>query len=435
MSTTGVLLLGATGSIGTAARDVLRAHANRFRVTGLVARRRGQILLERARDLGAPVIVLIDPESAERLRPSLEPGDPELRVGEEAVTDLIRDAATDIVLQGTSGAAGLAASLETIRVGKRLALANKESMVVAGPLLRAEAEKSGAVILPVDSEHSALFQCLLAGGETEVRRLILTASGGPFRGRSADSLQDVTPEQALAHPTWDMGPRITVDSATLMNKALEVIEARWLFDIEPERIEVAVHPQSIVHSMVEFVDGSVVAQMGPPDMRTPIRYALGWPERLPAEKPRFDVRDYANLTFEEPDRETFPALDLGFEAARRGGTAGAALNAADEMAVERFLDGALPFTGIAAVCTEALSNHPFQADPDPRGSAARRRMGARRGTDRMLNRSLSSLLYSHWPLPHRWSPPSAAASAGSGRCSASPSSSPSTSGATTWPAC
>ncbi len=359
----GVLLLGATGSIGTAARDVLLEHADRFRVTGLVARRRGSILLERARELGAPVIVLMDPESAERLRPQLVAGDPELRVGEAAVLDLVRDAATEIVLQGTSGAAGLRASIETVRAGKRLALANKESMVMAGPLLRVEAERSGAAILPVDSEHAALFQCLLAGGENEVRRLILTASGGPFRGRTAATLTDVTPEQALAHPTWDMGPRITVDSATLMNKALEVIEARWLFDIEPERIEVVVHPQSIVHSMVEFVDGSVVAQMGPPDMRTPIRYALGWPERLPAASPRFDVRDYANLTFEEPDRETFPALELGFEAARRGGTAGAALNAADEMAVERFLGGSLPFQGIAAICTEALANHPYLADP------------------------------------------------------------------------
>ncbi|MDJ0975098.1 MAG: 1-deoxy-D-xylulose-5-phosphate reductoisomerase [Planctomycetota bacterium] len=360
----GVLLLGATGSIGTAAFDVLRAHADRFHVTGLAARRQGPLLLERARALNAPVIVLTDPEAAEALRADLVPGDPELRVGDDAVLDLVRDPATAIVLQGTSGAAGLPASLAAVKAGKRLALANKESMVVAGPLLRTEAARTGAEIVPVDSEHSAVAQCLAGGRVSEVRRLILTASGGPFRGWPADALEGVTRDDALAHPTWDMGPRITVDSATLMNKALEVIEARWLFDIEPDRIEVVVHPQSIVHSMVEFVDGSVLAQTGPPDMRTPIRYALAWPERLPAEAPRFRLEDYAKLTFEAPDRATFPALDLGFEAARRGGTAGAALNAADEMAVERFLDGALPFTGIAPVCADALRAHPYKADPN-----------------------------------------------------------------------
>jgi 1-deoxy-D-xylulose-5-phosphate reductoisomerase len=269
----------------------------------------------------------------------------------------------DVVVQGTSGAAGLEASLETVRRGRRLALANKESMVVAGPLLRAEGERTGAEVVPVDSEHSALFQCLRAGAKDEVRRLVLTASGGPFRGKRAADLARVTPAEALRHPTWAMGPRITVDSATLMNKALEVIEARWLFDVEPARIDVVVHPQSIVHSLVEFVDGSVVAQMNPPDMRGPIRFALGWPQRLPAPAPRFDWRDYARLTFEAPDRETFAALDLGYEAARRGGTAGAALNAADEVAVERFLAGDLPFLGIAPAVADALHRHPFSPTP------------------------------------------------------------------------
>ena len=359
----GVLVLGATGSIGQATADVLREHRDRFHVVGLVARSRGKPLLALARELGAQQIVLVDEQAADDLRPELAPGDPELHAGQDAVLGLVDDPAVQIVLQGTTGAAGLAASLATVRAGKRLALANKESMVVAGPLLRAEAETTGAEIIPVDSEHSALFQCLKAGGAPEVRRLILTASGGPFRGRRAEELDDVTPAQALDHPTWDMGPRITVDSATLMNKALEVIEARWLFDVEPDRIAVAVHPQSIVHSMVEFVDGSVVAQMGPPDMRGPIRYALGYPERLPAAEPVFDVRDYAQLTFEDPDTATFPALRLGFEAADRGGTAGAALNAADEEAVTRFLSGALPFRGIATVCEDALLNHPFLPDP------------------------------------------------------------------------
>lgn len=359
----GVVVLGATGSVGRSAASVLSEHAGRFRVEGLVAGRSGPRLLELGRQLKARRIILADPDAATALSATMKPGDPELLAGEEAILDLVADDDVDVVVQGTSGAAGLAASLATVQAGKRLALANKESMVVAGPLLNAAARASGARILPVDSEHSALFQCLQAGGDKEVRRLILTASGGPFRGRTAETLTEVTPEQALDHPTWDMGPRITVDSATLMNKALEVIEARWLFDVEPDRIEVVVHPQSIVHSMVEFVDGSVVAQMGPPDMRGPVRYALSWPQRFEAAEPRFDVRDYARLTFETPDTVTFPALELGFEAARRGGTAGAALNAADEMAVERFLNGALPFSGIAPLCADTLGNHPFSPDP------------------------------------------------------------------------
>ena len=363
----GVVLLGATGSVGSAAADVLAENPGRFRVRGLVANRRGAELLALARRLGAPVIVLVEPAAADALRPSLVRGDPEVRAGQDAVLALVAGRDVDVVLQGITGAAGLAASLAAVRAGKRLALANKESLVVAGPLLMAEARRAGAEVVPVDSEHSALFQCLRAGSPQEVRRLVLTASGGPFRGRAAAELAHVTPAEALRHPTWSMGPRITVDSATLMNKALEVIEARWLFDVPPERIEVVVHPQSVVHSMVEFVDGSVVAQMGPPDMRGPVRYALSWPGRLPAARPRFDVRDYARLTFEAPDRAAFPALDLGFEAARRGGTAGAALNAADEVAVARFLAGDLPFPEIAARAAEALRTHPFDPDPDLAG--------------------------------------------------------------------
>jgi 1-deoxy-D-xylulose-5-phosphate reductoisomerase len=360
----GVVVLGATGSVGTSAADVLAAHPERFHTVGLAARGRGPELLALARRLRAPVLVLLDPAAASALRSHLEPGDPEVRSGPEALLELVRGPDAEIVVQAITGAAGLPASLEAARHGKRLALANKESLVVAGPLLMAEARRHGATIVPVDSEHSALFQCLMAGRPAEVRRLILTASGGPFRGRSAAELAHVTPSQALKHPTWQMGPRITIDSATLMNKALEVIEARWLFDVPPERIEVVVHPQSIVHSMVEFDDGSVVAQMSRPDMRGPVRYAVGYPERLPAPGLRFDVRDYAQLTFEAPDRATFPALGLGFEAARRGGTAGAALNAADEVAVERFLAGALPFPAIAAHAARALAEHPFRADPD-----------------------------------------------------------------------
>jgi 1-deoxy-D-xylulose-5-phosphate reductoisomerase len=305
----------------------------------------------------------VDEEAAEELRPALRRGDPELRAGRAGLLSLLAEPYADVVLQAISGAAGLESTLEAVRRGRRVALANKESLVVAGPLVTREARRTGAELVPVDSEHSAVFQCLQAGRREDVRRLILTASGGPFRGRTAADLAHVGPAEALDHPTWDMGPRITVDSATLMNKALEVIEARWLFDLPAERIEVVVHPQSVVHSMVEFVDGSVVAQMSPPDMRGPVRYALGWPERLPSAVPAFDVRDYARLTFEAPDRATFPALDLGYEAARRGGTAGAALNGADEVAVERFLAGEIPFPRIAALAAEALASHPFTPVP------------------------------------------------------------------------
>lgn len=359
----GVVVLGATGSVGASAADVLEAHPERFVTRAVAAHRRGPELLAVARRLGARVAVLVDEQAAADARALLRPGDPDLRAGEAALLDLVRDPATAIVVQAITGAAGLAASVEAARAGKRLALANKESLVVAGPLLMQVARQHGAEIVPVDSEHSALFQCLAAGRRQEVRRLILTASGGPFRGRAAASLGGVTPAEALRHPTWQMGPRITVDSATLMNKALEVIEARWLFDVPAERIEVVVHPQSIVHSMVEFEDGSVVAQMSKPDMRGPVRYALGYPERLPAPGTRFDVRDYARLTFEPPDREAFPALGLGFEAARRGGTAGAALNAADEVAVARFLAGQVPFPDIARTAAAALAQHPFEAAP------------------------------------------------------------------------
>ncbi len=358
-----IALLGATGSVGTAAVDVVLAHPEAFDVVAVVAGTRGGALLDIGRRVSAERMVLLSDEAEAALRPSVRPGDPELRAGQAAVLEIVREPTLDIVLQATSGAAGLEATLAAVRAGKHVALANKESLVVAGPLLMREARQGGATIVPVDSEHSAIFQCLRGGQREEVRRVILTASGGPFRGRSTDSLRDITAAEALNHPTWAMGKRITIDSATLMNKALEVIEARWLFDLEPDQIEVVVHPQSVIHSMVEFVDGSVVAQMGPPDMRLPIRFALGWPARLPAQQPRFSWRDYQNLTFEAPDTETFPALRLGFEAAARGGTAGAALNAADEVAVSRFLAGDLPFTGIASLCERALANHSFTADP------------------------------------------------------------------------
>jgi 1-deoxy-D-xylulose-5-phosphate reductoisomerase len=261
------------------------------------------------------------------------------------------------------GAAGLEGTWAALEAGKTVALANKETLVVAGPLVMDLARRRGATILPVDSEHSAIFQAMASGRPREVRRVILTSSGGPFRGRSARELAGVTPEEALRHPTWKMGPKISIDSATLMNKALEVIEARWLFGLEPDQIEVVVHPESVVHSMVEFVDGSVVAQLSPPDMKLPIQYAFTYPDRVEGRCPRLDLARPMALHFEPPDRETFPALDLGFEVMRRAGTAGAALNAANEAAVGRFLGGEIGFLDIPRACRAALDHHPF--DPRP----------------------------------------------------------------------
>ena len=269
----------------------------------------------------------------------------------------------DRVLSAYVGIAGLRATWKAVEAGKTVALANKESLVVAGPLITQLAQQTGAQILPVDSEHSAVFQALRSGQPKEVRRIILTASGGPFRTKKKEELASVTVEEALAHPTWKMGRKITVDSATLMNKALEIIEARWLFGVTAEQIAVVIHPQSIVHSMVEFVDGSVIAQLSPPDMRLPIQYALYYPERCPGIARKIDWTQVLDLRFEPPDPERFPAIRLGLEAARRGGTAGAVLNAANEAAVECFLQGRLRFDQIVPACEAVLESHPF--DPEP----------------------------------------------------------------------
>ena len=267
------------------------------------------------------------------------------------------------MLSAIVGSAGLQGTWAALEAGKRVALANKESLVVAGPLVMQLAREKHSQILPVDSEHSAVFQALQAGRREEVRRIILTASGGPFRTRSTEQLSRVSVAEALAHPTWDMGPKITIDSATLMNKALEIIEARWLFDLRSDQIDVVIHPQSIVHSMVEFVDGSVIAQMSPPDMKLPIQYALTWPDRCEGVSPKLDWRKSLELRFEPPDFERFGALELGLEVARQGGTAGAVLNGANEAAVAAFLDQRLGFHQIVPACRDILRNHHF--DPNP----------------------------------------------------------------------
>jgi 1-deoxy-D-xylulose-5-phosphate reductoisomerase len=359
-----VVVLGSTGSVGRSALSVIEHDGGaRFRLFGLSAHSRWQALVEQARAFRPRFIAVSDPEAAARLDGRLRGTGTELLVGQDGIIRMVQDPQVDRVLTAIVGAAGLRGTWAALEAGKTVALANKETLVVGGPLVTELARRTGAALLPVDSEHSAIFQALQAGRAAEVRRVILTSSGGPFRGRPARALADVTPEQALRHPTWKMGPKITIDSATLMNKALELIEARWLFGLEPEQLEVVIHPESVVHSMVEFVDGSVIAQLSPPDMRLPIQYALTYPERVEGPCPRLDLSRASALHFEPPDRETFPALELGFEVMRRGGTAGAALNAANEAAVGRFLDGAIGFLDIARACRDALEHHPF--DPRP----------------------------------------------------------------------
>ncbi len=344
-----VLILGSTGSIGEQALDVI-AGSEALELAGLSAGRNWERLSAQARDARVKTVALSDAEAAERARSELSG----VRVlsGEEGVRDLIAATEPDLVLNGIVGTAGLGPSIVALTAGIDLALANKESLVVGGELVTALAEATEARILPVDSEHSALFQLLAAAGPGAVERLILTASGGPFRGRS--DLADITPQDALAHPTWDMGGRITVDCATLLNKGLEVIEAHHLFGIDYARIEVVVHQQSIVHSLVELNDGAQLAHLGLPDMRVPISYALHYPERHDVTVPRLDLATVGELSFEQPDLDTFRCLRLAREAGATGGTAPCVLNAADEVAVSAFLDGELSFAAIPDVIEGAL---------------------------------------------------------------------------------
>jgi 1-deoxy-D-xylulose-5-phosphate reductoisomerase len=359
-----VAVLGSTGSIGTSTLDVIAASAGRFSCHLLAAHRSVGPLLAQAHAVRPRWVVVVDPAAAAGIGAAALPPGTRLAVGPEALDQLVQEADVDRVVSAIVGAAGLRSTWAAVAAGKTVALANKETLVMAGPLVMRLAARTGGRILPVDSEHSAIHQALCAGAPAEVRRILLTASGGPFRTRPAETLPAVTPAEALRHPTWSMGPKITVDSATMMNKALELVEARWLFGIPAAKLAVLVHPQSIVHSMVEFVDGSVLAQMSPPDMRLPIQYALSHPHRVPGPARRFDFTQPWTLEFEPPDPVRFPAVRLGHEAAARGGTAGAVLNAANEEAVRGFLDGRLRFTDIAAVCDRLLAEHPFMADPE-----------------------------------------------------------------------
>ncbi len=349
-------ILGSTGSIGVQALDVVERFPGRFEVVGLAAGRNAARLAAQVRRYRPRLVSVADPRAAEAVRREAGPG-VEVRSGEEGAVGVATMREADFVLAAISGGAGLRSTAAAIEAGKPVGLANKESLVLAGELLMSRAERAGVPILPVDSEHSAIFQSLLGHNHVEVRRLILTASGGPLRTVPAGELAGVTPARALKHPNWTMGDKITIDSATLMNKGLEVIEARWLFDIEPERIEILVHPESVVHSMVEYIDGQVVAQLGISDMRGPISYALAHPERVPLELPRLDLARMGRLTFEAPDPERFPAYRLAYRALDLGGTAPAALSGADEAAVAAFLAGRCGFCDIPAICEAVLAAH------------------------------------------------------------------------------
>jgi 1-deoxy-D-xylulose-5-phosphate reductoisomerase len=356
-----IAILGATGSIGASTLDVIARHPSRFRVAALTANRQVDELAELCKRHRPDYACVADISHVPRLRERLAGAGVGCRVlaGEAGLVEVASLPEVDCVMAAIVGAAGLRATLAAARAGKKLLLANKEALVIAGPVFMETVRSSGAMLLPIDSEHNAIFQCLppFASGELVakgIRRILLTGSGGPFRGRARAELHRVTPDEACAHPNWVMGRKISVDSATMMNKGLEIIEARWLFGASPEQIEVVIHPQSVVHSMVEYADGSVIAQLGHPDMRTPIAQALAYPERIDAGVSSLDLFGIGPLSFERPDFERFPAIELAYAALRSGGAAPATLNAANEIAVAAFLEGRLPFLQITAVIEETL---------------------------------------------------------------------------------
>lgn len=351
-------VLGSTGSIGQSTLDVVRQNPERFQIHALVAGRNLQALCDQILEFKPAVAVVAAEHDLPRLREMLNDRgihSPELLWGSHAYVEVATAPESDFLMSSIVGVAGLEATFEAIRAGKRIGLANKETLVAAGALVMGEVKRRGVELIPVDSEHNGAHQCLRAGRREEATKLILTASGGPFRKSSASEMSKVTPEQALNHPTWKMGPRITVDSATLMNKGFEVIEACWLFDFAVDDVEVVVHPQSTVHAMVEYNDGSVIAQVCATDMRMPIQYALTWPERAPAPVPRLEWSQARTWDFEPPDMDRFPLLRLAYQAQSEGGSLTATLNAADEIAVEEFLGGRIGFPAIAEVVEETLS--------------------------------------------------------------------------------
>jgi 1-deoxy-D-xylulose-5-phosphate reductoisomerase len=358
-----IAILGSTGSIGTSAVDVLTHLGPEFRVTALSAHSQADKLIEQMRRFKPAAVAVTDESQAELVRSAAAGTGTKVYVGAAGVVEMVVRDDVDVVLAAIVGAAGLPAVFAAVKAGKTLALANKEALVVAGSLLIPEARRRNVPILPVDSEHSAIFQAMLAGRLSEVKRIILPASGGPFRNATLEKIESATLDDALNHPTWRMGNKITIDSATMFNKGLELIEACWLFDLPPERVQIVVHPESVVHSMVEYVDNSIIAQLGPPDMRTPIQYALTYPQRLPGVSRVLDLSKAFTLNFQPPDDVRFPALRLARDVAGRGGSLGAVLNAANEAAVAAFVAGKIAFGGIVRAVEHTIAAHAVQAQP------------------------------------------------------------------------
>ena len=358
-----VAILGSTGSIGRQALDVIRQHRDLFEVELLTANNSSELLIAQAREFDVNSAVICNEEKYDEVASALQKDGIKVFAGMDSVCSLVGGSNIDIVLTAMVGFSGLASTVAAIKAGKAIALANKETLVAAGSLVTALAREHGVPLLPVDSEHSAIFQCLQGCGNNRISRIHLTASGGPFREWSREKIATAGPREALRHPNWQMGSKITIDSATMMNKGLEVIEAKWLFDVEPEDIRVVVHPESIIHSMVEFADGAVIAQLGHPDMREPIQYALAYPQRLNLDNRKLDFAALGSLSFSAPDTERFPALGLAYEALRRGGNLACTMNAANEIAVAAYLREEISFYGISELVAETMAGVEFAASP------------------------------------------------------------------------
>lgn len=358
-----IAILGSTGSIGTQALEVIAAHPESFEVEVLTAQNNADLLIEQAKKFNPNAVVIVNEDSYSKVKEALLPLNIKVFAGENALSSVVQMDSIDLVLTALVGYSGLKPTIKAIEAGKNIALANKETLVVAGELVTRLAREKGVNIYPVDSEHSAIFQCIVGEFHNPIEKIILTASGGPFRGRKRDELLYVTKVQALKHPNWTMGAKVTIDSASLMNKGLEVIEAKWLFGLKADQVEVVVHPQSIIHSLVQFEDGSIKAQLGLPDMRLPIQFALSYPERLKSAFPRFDFAKYPALTFEKPDTETFRNLALAFEALAQGGNMPCVLNAANEVAVQEFLQDRIGFLQMSDVVERCLTKMDYIASP------------------------------------------------------------------------
>ena len=363
MSKKGIAILGSTGSIGTQALEVIEQFPEKFELVVLTANRNADLLIEQALKFKPNTVVIVDETKYQKVKDVLWEHDIKVYAGEESLNQVVEMNEVETVLTATVGYSGLLPTIHAINAGKNIALANKETLVVAGDIITKLAQQKGVNIYPVDSEHSAIFQCLAGNFENKIEKLILTASGGPFRGKTYEELKSVTREQALKHPNWEMGAKITIDSASLMNKGLEVIEAKWLFGLPAETIEVVVHPQSITHSAVQFEDSSILAQMGIPSMKVPIQYALTYPERPKSNFERFSFFDYPNLTFEKPDMETFKNLKLAFDVIDKGGNSACVLNAANEITNKAFLDGRISFLDIGDINEKTIESTTFISQP------------------------------------------------------------------------